>query len=125
MIFKMIFSFQFPNMVKILNIDNRVILVGQNKRENWELLNDVVETDVLFHLTSFPSCYVILKNTDKEVDMNTITFCAKICKHNTKFKNLNDIYVDYTYCNNVERGEKVGELIYKYRRRVKKVKIDF
>jgi predicted ribosome quality control (RQC) complex YloA/Tae2 family protein len=93
--------------------------VGSNAKENWQLLSESVLTDILFHLHSFPSCYVILKNENEAFpEMDIIKEAAIICKTNTKYKNLKDIKVDYTFCRNIEKGEKVGELIYKSNKKV-------
>ena len=49
-------------------MDDLEILIGQNKKHNWEIYDNSNDLDVLFHLNSFPSCYVILKklNNDKQ-----------------------------------------------------------
>jgi predicted ribosome quality control (RQC) complex YloA/Tae2 family protein len=123
--FSTFFVFINYNIMKTLNIAENIILIGQNKRENWSLLNNVNETDVLFHLSSFPSCYVVLKNTNETVQMSILKYCAKVCKDNTKYRNLKNVYVDYTFCNNVVKGDEEGELVYRHPRRVKRIKIDF
>lgn len=107
--------------MKTITLDNSdyQCFVGSNAKENWKLLEDSKSTDILFHLHSFPSCYVILKNDKDEFpEIDIIKEAAIICKTNTKYKNLKDIKVDYTFCKNIEKGEKVGELIYKSNKKV-------
>jgi predicted ribosome quality control (RQC) complex YloA/Tae2 family protein len=107
-----------------LENSNYQCFVGSNAKENWQLLSESNPTDILFHLHSFPSCYVILKNDfDTFPNQDIIQQTAIICKTNTKYKNLKDIKVDYTFCRNVEKGEVVGELIYKSNKKVLSVKI--
>ena len=55
--------------------------------------------------------------------MYIIEQVALNCKLNTKYKNLKNIKVDYTLCDNVEKGEFVGELIYKSNRKVLSIKV--
>jgi predicted ribosome quality control (RQC) complex YloA/Tae2 family protein len=100
-----------------LYFNDYLCLIGQNKKENWYLLDTSKNSDILFHLSSFPSCYVILKTTyipPKEV----IFKCAELCRSNTKYKNLKNIKVDYSLCSNITKGEKVGELEYKSNKKV-------
>ena len=96
--------------------------VGKNAVENWKLLDEAKPKNIFFHLSSFPSCYVILK-CESDPDMEIIKECALACKENTKYKNLKDIKVDYTTCDNVIKGEKVGEVYYCSNRKVKQIKI--
>lgn len=108
----------------ILENSEKQCFVGANAKENWKLLEESNPTDILFHLHSFPSCYVILKNDNNEIpEMDIIKQTAIICRQNTKYKNLKDIKVDYTFCKNVEKGEVVGELVYKSNKKVLCVKI--
>ena len=110
--------------MKQLSIDNITYRIGTNAKENWNLLEKSKPTDILFHLSSFPSCYVILENDTKDFpSMYIIEQVALNCKLNTKYKNLKNIKVDYTLCDNVEKGEFVGELIYKSNRKVLSIKV--
>jgi hypothetical protein len=54
--------------------------------------------------------------------MKHIIYGAKLCKANTKYKNQN-LYVDYTTCDNVIKGENIGEIVYKRNKKVKKIKL--
>lgn len=108
----------------ILDNSDYQCFVGSNAKENWQLLSESNPTDIIFHLHSFPSCYVILKNdSDTFPNSDIIQETAIICKTNTKYKNLKNIKVDYTFCRNVEKGNVVGEMIYKSNKKVFCVKI--
>ena len=110
--------------MKTLSINNTLCNIGSNAKENWELLEKSKGTDILFHLSSFPSCYVILQNeTNDFPSMDILKEAALNCKLNTKYKNLKNIKIDYTFCKNVEKGEVVGELIYKSNKKVLSIKI--
>lgn len=108
--------------MKTIQIEEFTCFVGQNAKENWCLLDRSNSKDIFFHLSSFPSCYVILR-TNNNVDGNIIKRCAEICKENTKYRAMRGIYVDYTTVSNIEKGNVVGEIIYKSLRKVQKVKI--
>ena len=108
----------------ILENSDKQCFVGTNAKENWKLLEESISTDIVFHLHSFPSCYVVLKNENDEFpDIDIIKQSAIICKTNTKYKNLKDIKVDYTFSKNIEKGENVGEMIYKSNKKVLSIKI--
>ena len=97
-------------------------LVGANAEENWAILEKGKPGYLFFHLSSFPSCYVILQTEEKVVD-DVIKECARICLENTKYKNLRKVYVDCTTISNVRKGEKVGEVEYTSRKKVKQIKL--
>ena len=101
-------------------VNNVKIKVGSNADENWKLLSESKDTNVFLHLSSFPSCYVIIE-TDGILDKYVLKEAANICKNNTKYKNLKNIKVDYTLCSNVFKGDKVGEIVYKSNKKVKQI----
>ena len=108
-------------MKDIIN-DSFLCKIGNNCSENWQLLDNSKEHHIFFHLSHFPSCYVILQyEIDKEVDIKIIEKAALQCKLHTKYKNLKNIRVDYTNISNVVKGEKVGEIFYKSNRKVKNI----
>jgi predicted ribosome quality control (RQC) complex YloA/Tae2 family protein len=110
--------------MKELFINNIKTLIGSNAKENWKLLEDSKPNNLFFHLSSFPSCYVILQ-TESDIlpDLETIKETALVCKNNTKCKTIPNLKVDYTYCKNVIKGEYVGEIIYKSNKKVNQIKI--
>uniref|UniRef100_A0A6C0EK80 NFACT RNA-binding domain-containing protein n=1 Tax=viral metagenome TaxID=1070528 RepID=A0A6C0EK80_9ZZZZ len=111
--------------MRIIRVENFFCTIGQSARENWLLLEQSSQTSIFFHLSSFPSCYVILQ-TEQKVDQipeHVIRSCAEICKNNTKYRELKGIYVDYTPISNVKKGSVVGEIVYRKSRKVFRVKI--
>ena len=106
----------------IHKISEYICKIGENAKENWKLLDNSDKNHYFFHLSSFPSCYVILE-CEKKPLLGIIKDVAKICKNNTKYRNLRNLKVDYCQCSNVIKGEKVGEVIFKSNRKVKQVKV--
>ena len=86
--------------------------IGQTAKENWKLLDEANPNYYFFHLSSFPSCYVILQ-IEEDIDISVILWAAEICKMNTKYRNLNNIKVDYCRCDNVMKGSYEGEAVFK------------
>ena len=125
--------------MKTIQISEYTCLVGQNALENWTILSEAASTHLLFHLTSFPSCFVILstetilidcQNSDstshhgvtiESVSQDAIVECAKICIQHTKYKNRKNVLVDYTPVSNVRKGEVPGEIYYIHKKKVQTV----
>jgi len=108
--------------MKQIYINEILCLIGGNSKENWKIFEDSIDNNILFHLSSFPSCYVILKTEELPCDI-TLKESAKLCKMNTKYKNLPNLKVDYTFCKNIIKGDKEGEIIYKSNKQVKQITI--
>lgn len=111
--------------MKIQKIQDKYICkIGKNKTENWQLLSNSKPEHIFFHLSSFPSCYVILEcKTNTKMTLDILEECAKICKQNTKYRNIKNICVDCTKCSNVIKGENEGEIEYKQLRKIFKIKV--
>lgn len=96
--------------------------LGQSAKENWELLDRAKDSDLFFHLASFPSGYVILE-CENGYTLEMLVTAAKICKEGTKYRNLKDLKVDYCHCDNLKKGEKLGVVYFKSKRKVKQIKL--
>jgi len=108
--------------MKTIIIESYTVYVGQTKKENWELLDESNASDIFFHLRSFPSGYVIMKSKEGDVpSQKVLNQCAQLCKQHTKYKRMSSLYVDYTPCDNLIKGNNVGEVIYKSNRKVNKL----
>jgi predicted ribosome quality control (RQC) complex YloA/Tae2 family protein len=109
--------------MKQTQVGTFICSIGTNSKDNWKMIDLYKHTNyTFFHLTSFPSCYLVLE-TEEEPDLHTLRSCARLCLDNTKFKNLRGIYVDYTRMTNVSKGRLTGEVKYTSLRKVKKIKI--
>jgi len=113
----------YYNKMKSIKVGDFTCKVGQNAKENWELLDNSNENFWFFHLTSFPSCYVIWENKGRIPNDTVLEQLAKICIAHTKYRRFKNVKVDYTRCRNVRKGEKIGELEYIFPRKVKTVKL--
>ncbi len=106
--------------MKVVEYENTIFKVGQNSKENWELLDE--EQDYIwFHLASFPSCYVIC--CDNNLTKEMIMYGALLCKDNTKYRNLRNLRVNYTLLSNITKAETEGAVYMKSKRKVNNIVI--
>ena len=94
-------------------------IVGKSAQNNWDLFDKAKGTDIWFHLDSFSSPYVILSNEDITTQLNKkdILECAIACKSNSKYKNVPKLKIVYCRIDNLTKGNIVGSLIIKSRRK--------
>lgn len=88
--------------------------IGQDAEDNWKILSAAKGRHWFFHLTDFPSCYVILECNEPTHEEKVQ--CAQLCRDHTKHKLSGQVKVDATQCNNVKFDRKrdvVGECDYK------------
>jgi hypothetical protein len=106
--------------MKIVEEDAYTIKIGGNSTENWTLLDESEGTDCyIFHLSHYPSPYVILTSKEGFFTSSQISHAASECKVNTKQKNMSNIKVDYSERSNVIKGNILGEMIWKSKRKTK------
>lgn len=106
--------------MKELNFNDISILLGENAQDNWDII-DFESNDIWFHLNSFPSCHVIVCN--ESLDNETLMYAAELCKSKTKYRNLRNVKVCYTKCNNLKKGNEIGSVIYKSKRKVNTITV--
>jgi|LauGreDrversion4_2_1035121.scaffolds.fasta_scaffold81232_4 predicted ribosome quality control (RQC) complex YloA/Tae2 family protein len=92
------------------------IYVGQNKTENWELIDASEKTDIWFHIADLASCHVVLKNTDnikiRDIPRQVIKRAAYLCKINSSsiIKSMKKCDVIYTPISEVTKTDIVGQV---------------
>lgn len=91
------------------------IKIGQNKKENWVLLDASNPDNIWFHVSGAPSAYVVLDTVCnvKQVPTSVIYRCAVLCKKHSKSAKERNCNVNYTYVKHVTKGEHEGEAIIK------------
>lgn len=93
---------------------SNLIKIGENKLDNDQLVANAKQTDIWFHLASFPSCHIILECDSNNIPTKEmIIYCAQLTKENTKYKNLKNVKVNYTEIKNVKRTDEPGKVIIK------------
>lgn len=98
---------------KFLNEEGEwTIIIGKNKEENWQIIDEAEPTDIWFHVQDIPSCHVILKNTEKltNIGRDVLKRCGLLCKMNSKAKTEKKTIIMYTPVEFVEKTDYVGEV---------------
>ena len=106
--------------MKTLDFNDITFKIGQNKTENWSLLNEN-NLYTWFHLNSFPSCYVIC--CTENITLELIEYGAKLCKENTKYRNLKNLKINYTTIKNLKKAQQEGAVFYISKKQVKNINI--
>ena len=99
-----------------------IIYVGQNKNENWELIDAAAEKDIWFHIEEIASCHVVLVNLNgvklRDIPQQVIKRCAYLCKINSslKIRQMSKCNVIYTPILEVKKTDIVGQVsVIKYK----------
>jgi predicted ribosome quality control (RQC) complex YloA/Tae2 family protein len=91
------------------------IIIGENAKDNWDII-DFESENIWLHLNSFPSCHVVIEDNSPSEDV--LNYAANLCKQHTKYRNLKNLKICFTKCNNLVKGEDVGSVSYKSKRQV-------
>ena len=88
------------------------IWIGENKCDNFDIIDQSSITDIWFHVEDIPSCHVILKTSEKmrDVPNQVIKKCAYLCKINSKAKRLKICNIIYTTIDNITKTNVVGQV---------------
>lgn len=86
--------------------------IGQNKNENFDVINKGEPDDLWFHANEVSSCHVVAI-IPKDISRKEIKYIIKagaiLCKKYTnKLKILSDIEIIYTKIKNIEKTECLG-----------------
>jgi predicted ribosome quality control (RQC) complex YloA/Tae2 family protein len=109
-------------MVKVIENETYRIQIGQSAQENWDLIDSANASDIWFHLEKFSSPHLILHIHDgNEKASNKIIFeCAQMVHENSKYKNLKNIYVIYTFIKHIKKdSSKVGTVFTSNTKKIK------
>lgn len=87
------------------------ILIGKDKANNWQLIDDAKETDIWFHVASSPSAHIILQTEETSIPRQVITRCACICKSKSSKKSDKKCEIIYTTIANVRKTNIVGQVV--------------
>lgn len=86
----------------------KMFLIGKNAEDNWRIIKESEGEWLWFHLNSFPSCHVIIQDSDPTAE--NILEAAKLCKFYSKYKHIRNIKIVYTNVNNLRFGESIGSV---------------
>lgn len=93
--------------------DIYTIKIGQNKMENWSLIDCASPDNIWFHVSCVPSAHIVLDTVCniKDIPSCVIYRCAVLCKKHSKSTTGRHCNVIYTYMKHVAKGDNEGEAI--------------
>jgi predicted ribosome quality control (RQC) complex YloA/Tae2 family protein len=91
------------------------IKIGQNKLDNWNLLESSEPNNIWFHVSGAPSAHIVLDTVCNinDIPSRVIYRCAVLCSKRSKSHNRRHSFINYTYMKHVMKGENIGEVIIK------------
>lgn len=106
-----------------LNYRNFIIQVGQNAKENWQLIDEADIFDLWIHIDDKPSGHVIIREKNNKLKYSVQKDCfdypyelikmgAEYCKSQSKDK-TSKANIVYTTIENVKKGKVIGSVIIK------------
>ena len=113
--------------MKTISFHNYKILIGENSKENWLIIDKSDSFDLWFHIDDSSSCHVIaqedLRSLEK-IDVNMlINECAKLCRENTPKLRGKKVIVIYTTVSNIRKCKEIGSVEILEEKDVKKIKL--
>lgn len=107
--------------MKIEIFEEKIIKIGESAHENWGLIDSSNENYIWIHLNSFPSCHIVIE--DENPSNELLLEGARVCKNNTKYRNLKNLKICYTTISNLIKGKEIGSVSYKSNRKVKYIQL--
>eukprot|EP00929_Paragymnodinium_shiwhaense_P004435 TRINITY_DN105380_c0_g1_i1.p1 TRINITY_DN105380_c0_g1~~TRINITY_DN105380_c0_g1_i1.p1 ORF type:complete len:389 (+),score=69.85 TRINITY_DN105380_c0_g1_i1:197-1363(+) len=101
--------------MRTIQLGDYVCKIGENAKENWDLVDKAKKHHWFFHLTDFASPYVVLECDKDGPNAHVKENCAELCVQYSKHSKTRNMKVDATTCGNVkvDRKDAVGECDYK------------
>jgi predicted ribosome quality control (RQC) complex YloA/Tae2 family protein len=95
--------------------DIYIIKIGQNKTDNWSLIDGANPDNIWFHVSGAPSSHIVLDTicNIKEIPSSVIYRCAVLCSKRSSSHKQRHSNINYTYVKHVLKGERIGEVIIK------------
>ena len=107
--------------MKMETFEEKIIKIGQSAKENWDLIDNSNQNYIWLHLDSFPSCHIVIE--DENPSNELLLESARLCKENTKYRNLKNLKICYTTISNLIKGNEIGSVSYKSNRKVKYIQL--
>lgn len=87
------------------------LIIGQNAKDNHDIIKQADPTDLWFHVSNYPSAHVILQPaSDKAALIYKAALSAKLNSKAAKFPN---VLIVYTPVSNVIPTQTAGEVTFK------------
>lgn len=99
----------FPNLERSV-----IFTIGNNAKENHEIIDLSKENDMWFHVDNLPSCHVVASlpdNITKKELKSIIKKGAEFCKQYSKYSSHKNLHISYTLIKNVKKTKVLGSVI--------------
>jgi predicted ribosome quality control (RQC) complex YloA/Tae2 family protein len=106
-----------------ITIKEFTLLIGKNQEENDILISTSDDNDTWFHLQNFPSCHGVINIPLEQLDSQTIYQCAIQIKKRTKYKKINNIFVNYCPIHNLKKTKTKGKVFLQNKKCIRKIKV--
>ena len=91
---------------------NYIIMIGENSRDNWNIIDISNPHWIWFHVANSSSSHVVLKIDENiKIPKQVIKRCACLCKSHSSSKALQNIVIHYTQIKNIKKTDIVGQVI--------------
>ena len=88
-----------------------LIKIGQNAKDNWDIIDESNLDDLWFHVEGSPSSHVVLSVGDQKPHRGALVRAAVLCKQHSKRKSDKKVPIIYTKIKNIKKGDAVGSVI--------------
>ena len=107
--------------MKVFEYSGVSVKLGQNARENTQLIVESNPNYIWIHLESFPSGHVVIQCEEPSNDI--LTYAMNVCLEGTRQKNMKNVKASVTKVSNLILTDTLGEVTFKSNRKVKSIKI--
>ena len=94
--------------MKSIKINDINLILGQNSKENHNIIDNADSNDWWFHLDDYPSGHCIIETS--ELTNELIINAANLVKENSKLKNNKKLKVVYLQVKNIKKTKNPGEV---------------
>jgi len=94
--------------MKMEEIDDYTVIIGENAKENDELVKESAPNDIWLHLENMSSAHIVIKTEDKEPPKRVINMAASLFSRYCCKKVTGRYNVIWTEIKNVKTTNTVG-----------------
>jgi len=107
-----IYILRTSQKMKTFEDENICICIGQDCKENWQILDNADPEDRWIHLDDKPSPYVIIHRKDPTYTINKkdMEYAGGLCIRFSKFKRSKREKICYLACKFVKKGRATGSV---------------
>jgi predicted ribosome quality control (RQC) complex YloA/Tae2 family protein len=105
--------------MRTVEIDDYTVIIGENAKENDELVKESAPNDIWLHLENMSSAHIVIKTNDKEPPKRVINMAASLFARYSPKKVTGRYNVIWTEIKNVKTTTTAGCVVPKKMRKIK------